>query len=661
MTLIGETLGGRYRVEEHLGRGGMAEVYKAYQSGLDRYVAVKVLHRFLADEENFLARFQREAKAVATLRHSNIVRVYDFAYDEERDLYYMVMEYIDGPSLKERLEELAGRGEQFALGEAVAIISALGEALAYAHRRGMVHRDVKPANVMFTGEGQVVLTDFGIAKMVNVAGLTASGAMVGTPAYVSPEQGLGEAGDERSDIYSLGVMLYQLATSALPFDADTAMGVVLKHISEPLPSPRAVRAEIPERLEQVIRRAMSKRPDERYQTAREFVDDLRRLATCMDTPAVPADRSGSPESSSGATTPYPMPLPGTSLPGAAISRSAGRRRWLTLGLVAIMLVALIGGSAFVFRDHLARILQVTIGPTDPAPTSAPTPDVEETQMAATLAALQATVGAPTATTAPTATPTPDLTATALVACTFDVEVVVDRAVGSLLPGQAFVKRWVVRNGGTCRWLPDFQLRFAGGELMGGPEVRAVEELDVGEEWEVVYNLVAPTAYGTYTGSWQLEDERGNPIGSPIEVVVDVAPSPTRVPPTLTPVPTPAFTPTPTERLWMSIPQLVGSCRGDGGGGYYGGRVAWGVGGGPSPEYHYYYGGIEPDFELPTAGREFTGFPHLQTYFTVSGAGVSSLQPSECSRTTWGVRGWCRTAQGYEVVWESVSIGEESCP
>lgn len=661
MTLIGETLGGRYRVEEHLGRGGMAEVYKAYQSGLDRYVAVKVLHRFLADEENFLARFQREAKAVAALRHSNIVRVYDFAYDEERDLYYMVMEYIDGPSLKERLEELAERGEQLALGEAVAITSALGEALAYAHRRGMVHRDVKPANVMFTGEGQVVLTDFGIAKMVNVAGLTASGAMVGTPAYVSPEQGMGEAGDERSDIYSLGVMLYQLTTSVLPFDADTAMGVVLKHISEPLPSPRAVRAEIPERLEQAIKRAMAKQPSERCQTAREFVDDLRRLATCMDTPAVPVDHQAAPGRSSGATTPYPTPWPGTPPPGAVVSRSAGRRRWLTLGLVAIMLVALIGGSAFVFRDRLARMLASTIGPTDASPTPGATPDLQETQMAATLAALQATVGAPTATTIPTATPTPDLTATALVACAFDIEVVVDRAVGSLLPGQAFVKRWVVRNGGTCRWLPDFQLRFAGGELMGGPEMRAVEELEVGEEWEVIFNLVAPAGYGTYTASWQLEDERGNPIGSPIQVVVDIVPSPTRVPPTPTPVPTPVVTPTPTERLWMSVPQLVGSCLGDGGSGFYGGRVAWGVGGGPGPEYHYYYGGIQPDFELPTAGREFTGFPHLQTYFTVSGAGVSSLQPGECGRTTWGVRGWCRTAQGYEVVWESVSIGEESCP
>ncbi|HTP10975.1 MAG TPA: serine/threonine-protein kinase, partial [Anaerolineae bacterium] len=229
--MIGKTIG-KYRIVEHLGRGGMAEVYKAYQPNLDRYVAVKMMHTFLSDEKEFLARFEREAKVVATLRHPNIVQVYDF--DVEGGVYYMVMEYISGETLKTRMQNLEANNEWVSLDDAARIILAVGSALKYAHERGMVHRDVKPANVMITLEGQVILTDFGIAKIVSASNLTASGAMVGTPSYMAPEQGMGQPGDERSDIYSLGVMLYQLVLGRLPFDADTPLAVVLKHINDPL-------------------------------------------------------------------------------------------------------------------------------------------------------------------------------------------------------------------------------------------------------------------------------------------------------------------------------------------------------------------------------------------------------------------------------------------
>ena len=280
--LIGQTLG-RYQITEHLGRGGMAEVYKAYQPSLDRYVAIKVMHAFLADDPDFLTRFEREAKVVATLRHSNIVQVYDF--DVANGQYYMVMEYIDGVTLKSMLEAMQARAEWVTLDDAARIVLSVGSALRYAHERHMVHRDVKPANVMITSEGHVILTDFGIAKIMSATNLTASGAMVGTPSYMSPEQGMGQAGDDRSDIYSLGVMLYQLAVGRLPYDADTPLAVVLKHINDPLPMPRALKPDLPERVEQVILKALAKNPDDRYSDVNDLMADLKQaMGWTGDTP-----------------------------------------------------------------------------------------------------------------------------------------------------------------------------------------------------------------------------------------------------------------------------------------------------------------------------------------------------------------------------------------
>src|SRR5512139_2672069 len=270
--LAGQTIG-RYRIIEQVGHGGMADVYKAYQPSLDRHVAIKVIHPFLADDADFLSRFEREAKVVATLRHPNIVQVYDF--DAEDGLYYMVMEFIDGGTLKTLLETLQKRGTLIGQDDAIRIILAVGSALKYAHSRNMVHRDVKPGNVMITGDGHVILTDFGIAKIVSATKLTASGAMVGTPAYMSPEQGRGEPGDERSDIYSLGVMLYQLLAGRLPYDADTPIALVLKHINDPLPLPTALRPDLSPELERVIVKALAKKPEDRYQTVGAMTADLK--------------------------------------------------------------------------------------------------------------------------------------------------------------------------------------------------------------------------------------------------------------------------------------------------------------------------------------------------------------------------------------------------
>jgi serine/threonine-protein kinase len=190
----------------------------------------------------------------------------------------MVMEYIEGPTLKAELKERSIKGQIFNLPETTRIFSGLASAIDYAHSRGMVHRDLKPANIMFTREGQVVLTDFGIARIMGATQYTMTGAISGTPAYMSPEQGQGERGDERSDIYSLGVILYEMVLGSVPFDADTPFAIIMKHINDPLPMPRVINPDLPEGLERVILKALSKNPDDRYQTASEMAQALREAA-----------------------------------------------------------------------------------------------------------------------------------------------------------------------------------------------------------------------------------------------------------------------------------------------------------------------------------------------------------------------------------------------
>ncbi len=276
--LVGKTLG-KYRLVEKLGQGGMAQVYKAYQPDLDRYVAIKILHPHLTGDEDFAARFRREARAVAALEHPHIVRVYDFDTDE--DVAFLVMEHLEGASLKSCLHDLDCREERMDLEEVERIVGALADALDHAHRQGVVHRDVKPSNVFITVSGRPVLTDFGIARMVDTATITESGGTLGTPAYMSPEQCRGEPGDARSDIYALGVLLYQLCTGRVPFDADTPYAIILKHITAPLPPPRSICPDLLEAVERVILKALAKDPDDRFQS----VDEMgRALRTAIEAP-----------------------------------------------------------------------------------------------------------------------------------------------------------------------------------------------------------------------------------------------------------------------------------------------------------------------------------------------------------------------------------------
>jgi tRNA A-37 threonylcarbamoyl transferase component Bud32 len=310
--LTGKTVG-RYQILERVGRGGMAEVYKAYQPALDRFVAVKVLNPFLFDDARSRDRFRREARAVAALRHPNIVQVFDI--DTEDDIHFMVMEYIEGPSLKALLEERSQAGTTLDLDQIGAVVSAIGGALGHAHRQGLIHRDIKPHNIMFLPDGQPLLADFGIAQIIG-AQVSASGLLAGTPAYMSPEQGRSEPLDPRTDIYTLGVVLYEMATGQLPFDADTPFAVILKHINEPVLPPRSVNPAVPPALERVILKAMAKTRAHRYQTADELVratqdalDEARTVETRVPMPRAGGWVMPAPVAADPATAQLPLPRP----------------------------------------------------------------------------------------------------------------------------------------------------------------------------------------------------------------------------------------------------------------------------------------------------------------------------------------------------------------
>jgi len=273
-TLEGQTLG-KYRVLDALGRGGMAQVYRGYHPHLDRHVAIKVLRADLIEQDEFLERFRREAHAVSGLRHANIVQVFDF--DTQDDLYYMVMELLEGDTLRARLNEYRVKKERMPLDEIVGISIDVLNGLEYAHSEGVIHRDLKPANIMLTKKGQAVLTDFGIAQILGATQVTVAGAMMGTLNYMAPEQGLENRCDSRSDIYSLGIVLYEMLTGYTPFDADTPLAILMKHLNDPLPLPSKLDPSLPPSFEQIVLKALSKSPEDRYQSAAEMLTAVRKI------------------------------------------------------------------------------------------------------------------------------------------------------------------------------------------------------------------------------------------------------------------------------------------------------------------------------------------------------------------------------------------------
>src|SRR5438874_3901385 len=267
-TLLGTTLNGRYRLEARIGAGGMSTVYRAFDETLQRPVAIKLMNREVASDSAQLERFRREARAVAQLSHPHVVGVIDAGEDEGRP--YIVFECVEGETLKERIR----RHGRLPVSEAVAYAIEIARALGCAHARGIVHRDVKPQNVLIDPEGSAKVTDFGIARRGDEDGLTADGRVLGTTDYVSPEQALGHKVTGQSDLYSLGVVLFEMLTGQVPFTGENQVAVAMKHVREQLPDVQAKRPEVSAALASVLDTATAKRMADRYSSADELITDL---------------------------------------------------------------------------------------------------------------------------------------------------------------------------------------------------------------------------------------------------------------------------------------------------------------------------------------------------------------------------------------------------
>ena len=262
---------GKYQIVEPLGEGGMATVYKAFDASLERYVAIKVIRSANQVDPNFLARFQREARALAKLDHPYILKVLD--YGEQDGIPYLVMPFVSGGTLKQYIRK------KVPYGNAIDLILPVAEALAYAHKQKIIHRDIKPANILFTESGEPTLSDFGIAKIIDASDdtqLTMAGVGIGTPDYMAPEQWSGAA-DERTDIYALGIVLYELITGRCPFHADTPAAILLKQVNDPLPRPRSFSPDLPEGVEGLLLKALAKDPTLRFQHMTDFIAAMHRL------------------------------------------------------------------------------------------------------------------------------------------------------------------------------------------------------------------------------------------------------------------------------------------------------------------------------------------------------------------------------------------------
>ena len=376
-------LAGRYEVRSLIGRGGMAEVHLGFDTRLSRVVAIKMLRRDLAQDSIFQARFRREAQSAASLNHPNIVAVYDTGEEIIEDAVgrsiavpYIVMEYVEGHTVKDLISD----GTAVPINEAVEIVSGVLSALDYSHANHLVHRDIKPGNIMLTSDGKIKVMDFGIARALtdSQATMTQTNAVVGTAQYLSPEQARGETVDARSDLYSTGVVLFELLTGRPPFKGDSAVAVAYQHVEQIPPTPSSILSDIPDSLDRVVLKALAKNREDRYPTAAAMLSDLQRVSRGLDVAAPPADSwatevlptAGRVGAQTAATMPMSAVAPhgggqataatSTSLPpvaeradAAEEASKARKRRTAIIASVVVIALLLIGGSVWALTRRAA--------------------------------------------------------------------------------------------------------------------------------------------------------------------------------------------------------------------------------------------------------------------------------------------------------------------
>jgi serine/threonine protein kinase len=523
--LIGKVLG-QYQIEAKIGQGGMAAVFKAYQSSLDRYVAIKVMPpAFAAKDPNFAKRFELEAKSIARLNHPNILSIHDFGID--KDYSYIAMHFVEsGQTLRDAVRQ------GFSLERAVELLVYVANALDYAHKRDVIHRDVKPGNVLLD-EGWPLLSDFGLAKISRQAAtrLTGSGLGLGTPAYMSPEQGMGREVDRRTDIYALGIMLYEMLTGTIPLSADSPFATILKRSREAIPPPRTINSDIPESIEQVILRSLAIEPQDRYPSAADFATALQQAVTdqayrepaflestvlAVDVPETePKDRAKKETDPAREASHTALSVPGKQTLKERILN--WRNPWAMAGGVAIIGALIWGGFM--------------VSPGSSEPEEQPTATVEIAAAAPTVADTPTPVPTATATPQPTDTPVPvpDTPVAIPVVKIFSADPT------AIVVGESVTLEWDVAG------VENVSVAPLGA---GFPPAHSLEHTPLED---TTYILTAPN------GSTQIE---------PVSVKVFVAPLPTDtpIPPTNTPTPTttPTLLPTPTPGPSTATPTITPS-------------------------------------------------------------------------------------------------------